>query len=377
MEAGGGIVIYLDHAATAGQRPPEVAAAVHNALTRVAANPGRSGHHLALAAARIVEEARYELAGLLGAPDPAHVILTSGGTEAINLVLRGFLGTGDRVLASCWEHNAVMRPLRWLEEAREIRLDLIPPGADCPLDLTWLEREVSRGDCRLVTCMLASNVTGEPMPWARVGALCRNHGVFFLVDGAQGCGVLDLQVERDHVDALALTGHKSLYGPPGTGALYLRTPELVEPLVRGGTGSRSEEEVQPTFLPDRYEAGTRNTPGLAGLAAGVRHVRQRTPAALCAHLDSLRGLLAQHLDGLPGVTLHGPDATGSQVARRLEQRGVLCRPGLHCAPRAHRTLGTHPGGTVRFSLSSFTTAQEVEQAAAHLREILAAGRTGT
>ena len=376
--------IYFDNAATAGRRPPEVEEAVLRALREVSANPGRSGHRLSAEAGRVVEDARGELASLLGARDPAHVVFTKNATEAINLALMGYLGEGDLVLASSWEHNAVMRPLRWLESARGVRVELIPAGAGSPVDLEWLEAKLGSEDVRLVTMLAASNVTGEIMPVARVGGLARARGVFFLVDGAQGAGLVDINVERDHIDALAVTGHKALYGPPGTGALYLRDPGAVEPLIRGGTGSRSDEEHQPDFAPDRFEAGTANVPALAGLAAGARYVKEQGREHLAARLRELASRLVEGLRGIPGLRLYGPgdpagrlgivsftigDTVSSDVARELEEEGVLSRPGLHCAPRAHRTLGTFPGGTVRLSLSAFNTADEVDAAAAAVRGI--------
>ena len=377
--------IYFDNAATAGRRPPEVAEAVSHALREVSANPGRSGHALSAAAARIVEDARCEVAELLGARDQAHVVLTKNATEAINVALLGFLREGDLVLASSWEHNAVMRPLRWLERSRGVRVEIIPPGDKSPVDLDWLEAKLGSDDVRLVTVLAASNVTGEVMPIARVSALCRGKRAFFLVDAAQGAGLVDIDVERDYVDALAVTGHKGLCGPPGTGALYLRDPGAVEPLIRGGTGSRSEEEHQPDFAPDRFEAGTANVPALAGLAAGVRYVKGQGRKRLAARLGELVSLLIERLGAIRGVVLYGPADPArrfaivsftieglrtSDVARSLERRGVLSRPGLHCAPRAHRTLGTFPGGTVRLSLSAFNTAGEVEAAGEAVRDIV-------
>jgi cysteine desulfurase family protein len=370
-------VIYLDHAATAGRRPPEVGEAMVHALEEVAANPGRSGHRLALAAARVVEGARRAIAELIHAPDPANVVLTANATAGINTVLAGTLAPGDVVLHSAWEHNAVMRPLHHLEATRGVQLEPIQVLPDAAVDLDWLARRLAAEPVRLVCMLLASNVTGEAMPVAQVGMLCRQHGAWLLVDGAQGLGVLDLDVVRDHVDALAITGHKSLYGPPGTGALYLRDPEPVAPLIHGGTGSRSEEEVQPGFLPDRFEAGTGNAPGLAGLAAGIRAVQAQGLPAIRDHLRGLHDTLAAGLAELPGVTVHGPrDAarrtsivsctvashTTSEVARALDEQGILTRPGLHCAPRAHRTLGTLPQGTIRFSLATFTTHDDVTAA---------------
>ncbi len=377
-------MIYFDHAATAGIRPDSVGQAMLEALREASANPGRSGHRLSLKAARLVEDARLELAGLFGAPDPSHVVLTKNATESLNLVLFGLLGAGDVVLASGWEHNAVLRPLRYLESARGVRLEFIPGGAGTPVDLDWMASRLEAGNIALVAVTAACNVTGEISPVGEIGALCRRLGAFFLIDGAQGAGVVDLDVERDAVSALAVTGHKSLYGPTGTGALYLRDPDRVAPLICGGTGSRSQSEEQPGFLPDKFEAGTANVPGLAGLAAGVRHVRAIGVPAIRARHQELATHLRARLEPIPGLRLHAPaDPARStavaaftidgldpaQIARELDLRNILCRPGLQCAPRAHQTLGTLPRGTVRFSLSPYNSEAEIDEAAAAVLEI--------
>jgi cysteine desulfurase family protein len=380
--------ICFDNAATAGRRPPEVGREMLRALNEVSGNPGRSGHPLSLEAARIVEGTRSAVAERFGVPDPACVLFTRNATEALNLALLGRLDRGSRVLHSAWEHNSVMRPLRWLESSRGVAVEEIPAGEDGPVDLEWLRNELEGAPVDLVAVQAASNVTGEVMPVAQIGRICRRSHVRFLVDAAQGAGIVPLHLERDRIDALALTGHKSLLGPPGTGALCVRTVEGMEPLLRGGTGSRSEEEEQPPFAPDRFEAGTANVPGLAGLGAALRALSARgTEAAREEQRDLLERLL-DTLSAVPGVRLLGPGdpdrqlATVSftvegmpadQVARRLGERGLLCRPGLHCAPRAHRSLGTFPGGAVRFSLSGYNTVSEIEAAGELLAAIVRDG----
>jgi selenocysteine lyase/cysteine desulfurase len=277
-----------------------------------------------------------------------------------------------------------MRPLRHLERTLDLALQEIPTAAEGPLDLAWLDATIENEGVRLVAVLDASNVTGEIMPIRDVGEICRRRGAYLLVDAAQGGGLLVHDVEGSGVDALVLTGHKGLLGPPGTGAVYLRQPESVEPLIRGGTGSRSDEEKQPGFLPDRYEAGTANVPGVAGLAEGVRYLRRRGLKAIRSRVGELTALLIEGLASIRRVKIHGPldparrvgvvsftveGLSTSDAARALEEHGILCRPGLHCAPRAHRTLGTTPQGTVRFSLSSFTTEEEIRRAVEAVRRV--------
>jgi cysteine desulfurase / selenocysteine lyase len=241
-----------------------------------------------------------------------------------------------------------------------------------------------RGTVRLAALTQVSNVTGRALPLMEAGRLLAAHGCFFLVDAAQGAGVLDLDASLLPADAVALTGHKALLGPQGTGALYLRHPDRVEPLLRGGTGSRSDSEEQPDFPPDRFEAGTPNVPGFAGLSAGIAFLRAQGLDRIARTHRELGRLLRGRLQRVPGLVLHGADQgepelavasftlagwDNGALALALERRGLLCRPGLHCAPRAHRTLGTFPQGTVRFSLSSGNTAEEIDQAAGFLEEI--------
>jgi cysteine desulfurase/selenocysteine lyase len=379
--------LYLDHAATCGWRPPAVAEAMVQALEQASANPGRSAHRRSLAAARLVERTREALAELLGAKDTAQVAFTKNATEALNLVLWGTLRPGQRVLASAFEHNSVMRPLRALERERGVIVEDIPAALPDLVDLDALERRLAADpEVALVAVTAASNVTGRLAPLQAIGELCEQHGAFFLVDGAQAVGSVAFDVQRLRIDALALTGHKSLYGPTGTGALYVRQSARVQPLLHGGTGSRSEEEQQPAFVPDRFEAGTPNVCGIAGLGAGVQplltdgveNARQRQQEL---YLQLQRGLLA-----LPGLTLHGAGDpaqhlailsftvegwTTSALARELDRADIYCRPGLHCTPRAHHALGTFgAGGTVRFALGSHDGPEQVEQALARLSRVL-------
>lgn len=373
-------MIYLDNAATSWPKPPEVLAAMARFMTEVGANPGRSGHRLSVEAGRIVYAAREAVAQLFNAPDPLRVVFGLNATEGINLALRGLLRPGDHVVTSSMEHNSVMRPLRALER-EGVEVTVVPCSPEGMLDPQAVLAAL-RPDTRLVVLNHASNVTGTILPVAEVGrALRKMNGPLLLVDAAQSGGAVPIDVQADGIDLLAFTGHKSLYGPTGTGGLIIgeRVPlEEFRPLIRGGTGSRSEREEQPDFLPDMCESGTPNAVGLAGLKAGVRWVLERGVEAIRAHEVELSQRLSDGLREIPGVTVYGPaDARmrtavvsfniagmePSEVGMRLdEEYGIMCRVGLHCAPSAHRTIGTFPSGTVRFALGAFNTREEVDTA---------------
>ncbi len=382
---------YLDNAATSWPKPDEVAAAMMRYLRDVGASPGRSAHRLANAAEHIRLDAREAVAELIGLRDPLRVIFTGNATTALNLVLFGLLEPGTHVVTSAIEHNAVMRPLRALE-SRGVGVTVVPCGPDGALRAADVEAALRR-ETRLIVMNHASNVCGTVLPVREIGVIARRHGVPLLVDAAQTVGVWPLDLGADHIDLLAFTGHKGLLGPPGVGGLAFGERfdvARLPPLVHGGTGSRSEHEVQPEFLPDKYEAGTPNAVGLAGLAAGARHVLQRGIADIRRHEQALTKLLLEGLAGLPGVTVQGTreaarqtavvsftvaGCSASHIAAQLDEEfGVLCRPGLHCAPQAHRTLGTLPGGTVRFSPGLFTTEADIGYALDGLRRLAAEAR---
>jgi cysteine desulfurase family protein len=380
-------MIYLDHAATSWPKPPAVIRAMADFCERAGGNPGRSGHRLSLAAARIVYDARESLAELFGVSDPLRIIFTANATHAINLVLRGLLHAGDRVVTTSVEHNAVMRPLRALED-RGVQLSVIPCAADGSLDPAQAAAAITPGT-RLVVVNHASNVAGTILPAAQLVRLAHQAGAWVLLDAAQTAGVIPINVVEMGIDLLAFTGHKGLQGPPGTGGLVIHDTvdaRRIEPLVRGGTGSHSEYETQPESCPDKFESGTPNGVGIAGLGAGVRWVLDRGVEAIRAHDLELTRALIEGLAAVPGVTVYGPaDAaqrtatvsftvgkrTVSEIGLRLDDEfDVLCRVGLHCAPVAHRTLGTFPEGTVRFAAGAETTLEDIQAAVAAVREIV-------
>jgi cysteine desulfurase family protein len=380
--------IYLDNAATSFPKPQSVLAAMLNYQQTIGASPGRSGHSRSIDAGRTIYETRDVLANLFHIDDPLSIALTKNSTEALNIVLQGGLKPGDHVMTSGMEHNAVMRPLRFLE-SRGVELTVIPCSPRGELDSDDI-RKGFRKNTKMVVLTHASNVTGTIMPIEAVGAIIKEKGdVLFCVDASQTAGALPINVEKMSIDLLAFTGHKSLYGPQGTGGLYIRKglEKRITPLMMGGTGSRSEFEAQPDFMPDKYESGTPNTIGFAGLSAGVSFVLEQTMEAIRAKEEQLTfRFLGQLNEFRDQLIVYGPnDATKrtavvsfnvknispSDAALYFEEnRGILCRPGLHCAPSAHRTIGTFPQGTIRFSFGFFNTRQDVDHACDAVRELL-------
>jgi cysteine desulfurase/selenocysteine lyase len=379
-------MIYFDNAATSWPKPPGVAEAMVHFLDEVGANPGRAAHRRAIESGRILYDAREAVCELFHAPDPLRVVFGSNVTEALNLALKGLLRPGDHVVTSSMEHNSMMRPLRALEQ-KGVQVTVAqcsPQGVLDPADVA----AAIRPDTKLVALNHASNVVGTLLPVAEAGAICRRRDLLLLVDAAQTGGAYPIDVQADQIDLLAFTGHKSLGGPMGTGGLIVgqRVDETqMEPLIRGGTGSRSEHEVQPDFLPDMCESGTPNVVGLAGLAVGVRWVLERGVEVIRAHEVALAQPLIHGLSRIDGVTVYGTldpelqtatvsfNIAGmepSEVGLRLDDDyGVMCRVGLHCAPTAHKTIGTFPDGTVRFGLSAFNTMGEVEAALVAVGEL--------
>lgn len=378
------MVIYFDNAATSYPKPFQVPQAMDNFLRSRSANPGRGGHRMALEAGRVVLGVREQVSGLIYAGEPEEIIFTSSATEALNLALIGGLRTGDHLVISSMEHNAVARTAYHLKgigvEVGVVEADRW--GMITPEDVA---RAIKR-NTRMVAAVHASNVTGGIMPIEEIGSLCRKAGIRFLVDASQTAGVIPVNVQQAQADLLAFPGHKGLYGPPGIGVLYVGSGIELEPRKFGGTGSQSEDLEMPHLIPDRYEAGTLNTVGIAGLGAGIDFVQQTGMEKIAAHERELtRHLMVEIKDisrikiygppnpedrvGVVGFNIEGVDST--EVAFILDQvYGIAVRAGLHCAPLAHKTLGTLEKGLVRVSFSIFNTLKEVDQLISALHEIV-------
>jgi cysteine desulfurase family protein len=356
-------------------------------LERVGANPGRSGHHLSVKAARIVYHAREKIAELFNAPDPMRVIFTHNVTESLNLVLYGYLQPGDHLITSSMEHNSVMRPLRDLAR-RGVELTILSCSAEGHLIPEQIE-DALQPNTVMIVLNHASNVCGTILPIQQAASIARQRGILLLVDTAQTAGSSPIDLTLDQIDLLAFTGHKSLLGPMGTGGLVIGERvdlERLRPLKRGGTGSRSEHEEQPEFLPDKYESGTANAVGLAGLGASLDWLLDKGIPFIRRQEIGLTEKLINGLSTIPGIILYGPgDPTlqtatvsfnisglqPSEIGQRLdEEYGILCRVGLHCAPAAHQTLGSFPSGTVRFGMGTFTTEEDVMLALDAVRQIV-------
>ncbi len=378
-------LVYLDHAATSWPKPPSVLDAMVDAMEHAGANPGRGTYGMALAASRVLFEARRDCAKLLGVPDERDLFFVSGCTEACNLMLKGLIEPGDRVVVSSMEHNAVTRPLHVLAE-RGVTVDYVHADAAGVVDADAIERAVAQAPTRAVVCQHASNVTGAVQPVADIADIAHAAGALVLVDGAQGAGHLDVDVTALDVDAYAASGHKALLGPQGVGILYLRPGLEAGQLLEGGTGgSASTDAGQPTERPDRYEAGTPNTPGIAGLGAAVRLLLADGPA-IRAGERRLAKRLREGLLETPHVRLIGPgpsdesvpvasivsdSAPPDRIAFELDRRfGIAVRSGLHCAPWAHRTIGTLETGTVRLGLGLGNTDADVDAVLDALRQVL-------
>ena len=381
--------IYLDNASTTFPKPKAVPEAMYHYMTRSGSNINRGCYDRAYAVEELVYETRQMLCSLFGGEDCRNVAFTKNVTESLNVILKGLLKPGDHVLVSSMEHNAVMRPLVQLEK-QGISFSRIPCRRDGSLILEEMAPLVKK-ETRAVVMTHASNVCGTMMPYEQVGAFCRERGLLFIADTAQTAGVWPLDMEHMKIDALAFTGHKGLLGPQGIGGFLLGEKLLpqMESLIAGGTGSISHTEVMPDFMPDRFEAGTMNLPGIVGLHAGLVWIRETGMEQIRSHELALT---RQFLEGLKSMdpyekrlrVVGKKDTEGrtgvvsvqtvrrelAQTAYELDvQYGIMTRVGLHCAPSAHQTLGTFPTGTIRFSFGWWNTREEVALALQALDEL--------
>lgn len=382
--------IYLDQASTSFQKAPGVAQAMMDYLTMNGVNVNRGCYSSAYSAEEVIYETRQLLAELFHFSKCKNVIFTPNVTTSLNFILKGFLKPGDHILVSTMEHNAVMRPVVQLASLG-ISFDRIPCRTDGSMILEKVE-ELIRPETKAIVTLHASNVCGTRMPLDALGEICQRHQLYFVVDSAQTAGIVPINMDKMHIDALAFTGHKGLRGPQGTGGFLVsqELAEQMEPLISGGTGSVSHTEEIPDFMPDRFESGTPNLPGIYGLHEALLYLKTHSLQAINEKELSLTGYFLEQLQALDDtgrhiriigkkdltnrnavVSIQTPEIDMSQVAWQLDNEyGVMTRVGLHCAPNAHKTLGTYPAGTIRFSFGPENTKNELDFAIQGLKKIL-------
>lgn len=376
--------IYLDNGATSFPKAPGVGEAMLDYVNNIGANVNRSTYEASSEAEMVLIECRERLCTLFGTEDITHAVFTPGMTAGLNMLLKGFLSPGDHVIVSSLEHNAMMRPIRQLE-AQGVEFSRIPAdsrGITDPKDILPLIRP----NTRLVAIMHASNVCGTLLPVKEISDICRERGLPVILDAAQTAGHYPVNMKELGLSALCVPGHKGLLGPQGIGALMLdeEFAKRVEPLISGGTGSASDSELLPPYMPDRFESGTLNIPGIFGLNAALRFILEKGVQAFRAHEEKLTKRFTDGLEGLPlrlagtkdisrRVGVISIDFTGrdnAEVAYELDKRDIMTRCGLHCAPSAHKTLGTFPQGTVRFSIGYANTEGDIDRALSAIKEII-------
>lgn len=378
-------MIYLDNAATTFPKPQQVNNAVSYALKNYGANPGRSGHSLSISTAEEIYRCRNDIAAMFNAPGPECVAFTQNCTLAMNMVLKGLLKPGDHVVTSCLEHNAVMRPLQLLSEkgVAYTAVQVFPGDHDATVNAF---RKALQENTKLIVCMQASNVWGIRLPVERIAALGREYGIPIAVDCAQSAGVVPIDMQDSGFDYLCIAGHKGLYGPMGTGILLTAKGAELDTIIEGGTGTGSISFQQPDSMPDRLESGTPNVPGIAGLHAGVKFVTARGVQSIFDHELKLVQTLYDRLSGMQGVQLYTQRPTAlyyvpvlsfnvegmdsEEVCRKLNGYGIAVRAGLHCAPTAHRFMGTLKQGAVRVCPSIFSNMNEINAFILALMKIL-------
>lgn len=382
--------IYLDQASTSFPKAPGVAQAMMDYLTMNGVNVNRGCYSSAYSAEEVIYETRQLLSELFHFSKCKNVIFTPNVTTSLNFILKGFLKPGDHILVSAMEHNAVMRPVVQLASLG-ISFDRIPCRTDGSMILEKVE-ELIRPETKAIVTLHASNVCGTRMPLDALGEICQRHQLYFVVDSAQTAGIVPINMDKMHIDALAFTGHKGLRGPQGTGGFLVsqELAEQMEPLISGGTGSVSHTEEIPDFMPDRFESGTPNLPGIYGLHEALLYLKTHSLQAINEKELSLTGYFLEQLQALDDtgrhiriigkkdltdrnavVSIQTPEIDMSQVAWQLDNEyGVMTRVGLHCAPNAHKTLGTYPAGTIRFSFGPENTKNELDFAIQGLKKIL-------
>lgn len=380
----GDCLIYLDNAATSFPKPQEVYDRIMEVMTKYCANPGRSGHDLALEAGRIIYDSREKVANFFNIDDPMQLAFTANASMALNMGIKGALKKGDHAITSSMEHNSVLRPLHKLKEDGVIELTVVECNEDGTIDLNKLEGAIKE-NTKLIALTHASNVSGTKFPVEEIGEIAKRKNVLFLLDSSQTAGIYDIDVKKMNIDIMGSAGHKSMLGPQGTGILYINPEIELDTIIEGGTGSQSAFVTQPDMMPDKFETGTPNTPGIAGLGAGIDYINKVGIENIRNHEENLARKFIEELRKIDIIKIYGPEdfskrvpvvsinigeEDSSEVGYILNSEyGICTRPGLHCAPLTHRTLGTFEQGTVRFSFGIFNTEEEVMKAVGAIKDI--------
>jgi cysteine desulfurase family protein len=375
-------MIYLDNAATTFPKPVEVYEQVLRCMENYAANPGRSSHDMAVEASSKIMETRQELSGFFNIPNMLNIIFTGNATEALNIGIKGILKPGDHVISTVIEHNSVLRPLNHLNE-KGITFTLLGVDEYGYLKISNLKNKIRR-NTKAIIINHASNVLGTVQDIRAIGEIAKQLGIIFMVDASQSAGVIPIDVVSDNIDLLAFPGHKGLYGPQGTGGLYIGEGLILDSFKQGGTGSESFSMKQPDFLPDRFESGTLNTPGIAGLCAGIKFIRKIGIENIRKHEIMLVEYLVKELIKLSYVKIYGgtdyknrgavislniDNIDVSYVGEFLNKKGIAVRTGFHCAPLIHHIIGTNRTGTVRISPGYFNSLDDIEKLIKALKDI--------
>lgn len=376
-------MIYLDNAATTYPKPKSVYTNVMKAMTEYGANPGRGSHAMAIEGARVIYETRELIAELFNLDDPMRVIFTFNATDGLNLAIKGILKSGDHVIATAMDHNSVLRPIKELEK-NGVENTIVPCAHDGTINVEDIEKSI-KSNTKLVVTTHVSNLTGTVFPIEEIGKMCKEKNVLYLLDASQSAGVLDIDLKEQNIDFLAAPGHKGLLGPQGTGILLINSDAEIKELKEGGTGSESSSMYQPNFYPDKFEAGTHNLPGIAGLNAGVKYILSKGTKSIYSHEKNILELFINEMKKNPKIKIYGPESIeqrsgvvpiniegmdSSEVAYILDtEYNIAVRPGLHCAPLAHKTIGTDKIGAVRFAVGPFTKNTEILSAVKALNEI--------
>lgn len=376
-------MIYLDNAATTFPKPEAVYDAVMDCMKNYCANPGRSGHKLAMKSAREIYDARENIAKLFNIDNPMNIVFTNNATDSLNLAIKGIVNSGDHIITTSMEHNSVIRPIKALEKLG-IENTIVQCDKDGFLDVKDLEKAI-KPNTKLIVTTHASNVCGTLIDIKTVSEIAKLHNILYLVDASQTAGVYNIDLKEVYADMLAAPGHKGLLGPQGTGILYIREGLNINILKEGGTGSKSEDLFQPDLFPDKYESGTHNTPGIAGLNEGVKFILKEGINKIKEHEEELCRYMLERLNEVPNIKIYGTknaNERASVIAINIgnmdsgeitflldNEYDIATRSGIHCAPLAHKTLGTFEQGAVRFSMGYFNTKEEIDKAIEALKEI--------